>query len=205
MTYLAPASSNENLSPRMSPACVQPNDQIETQDSIGCFTVLMSLTFIVLFVLGFVLAVPIVLFMFRGTTSRGGVKDDLLEIIPDALMSEAEKRLFEVLEAAAPSFLVCPQVAMSAIVTRPSHQNQLRHRAAFSQKRLDFVLVDRETLTARLVVELDNSSHRHRQAEDAKRDEMLTRAGYPVLRVPVHHSYNIRELSVKVRSALERR
>jgi very-short-patch-repair endonuclease len=135
----------------------------------------------------------------------GCVKNGLSEIIPHALMSEAEKRFFEVLETAAPSFLVCPQVAMSAIVTRPSHQNQLRYRAAFSQKRLDFVLVDRETLTARLVVELDNSSHRHRQAEDAKRDEMLTRAGYPVLRVPVQHSYNIRELSVKVRSALERR
>lgn len=165
----------------------------------------MPLTFIVSIVLGFVLAVPIVLFMFRRTTSRGGVKDGLLEIIPHALMSEAEKRFFEVLEAAAPSFLVCPQVAMSAIVTQPIRHNPLRYWAVRSQKRLDFVLVDRETLTARLVVKLDDSSHRHRQAEDAKRGEVLTQAGYPVLRVPVHHSYSIRDLSVKVCSALEQR
>lgn len=165
----------------------------------------MSLTLTAFIVIGLVVLGPLVLFMLRRPSSRGGVHDGLLEIIPHALMSEAEKRFFEVLESAAPSFLICPQVAMSAIVTRPSHQNQLRYRAAFSQKRLDFVLVDRDTLTARLVVELDDSSHRHRQAEDAKRDEMLTQAGYPVLRVPVRQSYNVKELSAKVRSALERR
>lgn len=164
----------------------------------------MSSALTVLIVLALVLLGPVMLFMLRGTPCRGGADNELLELIPHALMTEAEKRFFEVLEtAAAPTFLVCPQVAMSAIVTRPSHQNQLRHRAAFSQKRLDFVLVDRETLTARLVVELDDQSHRNRQTEDAKRDEMLAEAGYPTLRVPVRQTYSVKDLVTKIRMTLD--
>lgn len=164
----------------------------------------MSLTLLFFVIFGFVLLVPVVLFMLRGKIGQGDTQD-LLELIPHALMSEAEKRFFNVLETAAPSFLVCPQVAMSAIVTRPSHQNQLRHRAAFSQKRLDFVLVERETLTACLVVELDDRSHHNRQAEDARRDAMLAQAGYPTLRVPVRQTYNVKDLTLKIRMALDQR
>lgn len=141
----------------------------------------------------------------KGGSSRRGGDDEPLELIAHALMTDAEKRFFAVLEAAAPSFLVCPQVAMSAIVTRPKHQNRIHHRAAFSQKRLDFVLADRETLTARLVVELDDSSHRGREHEDARRDAMLFEAGYAILRVPVRQTYSTKDLSARIQDALGHR
>jgi very-short-patch-repair endonuclease len=37
---------------------------------------------------------------------------------------------------------------------------------------------------SRLVIEIDGSSHSHRQSADARRDRALQRAGYRVLRIP---------------------
>ncbi|RZI76783.1 MAG: DUF2726 domain-containing protein [Pseudomonas sp.] len=148
-------------------------------------------------------AASLVLFMLRSTASQGGINNGFLEIIPHAQMSEAEKRLFEILELAmAPSFLVCPRVTTSAVVTRPSHHNPLRYRAIRSQKRLDFVLVDRETLNARLLVELDDMSRRNRKADDGTRHGTLAEAGYPTLRVLVRQTYNMQDLSTQIRMAM---
>ena len=56
-----------------------------------------------------------------------------------------------------------------------------------------------------LVVELDDRSHHNRQAEDARRDAMLAQAGYPTLRVPVRQTYNVKDLTLKIRMALDQR
>jgi hypothetical protein len=163
----------------------------------------MSLALIVMIVLGIVLSGPFVLFMVRRPLIKGGVTNGLVEIIPHALMSDSEKRFYEVLQIAAPSFLICPQVAKSATVTRPSYQNLLCRWLDFDQKQLDFVLVDHVTLMTHLVIQLDN--HCNRQTENIHLDKIQAQPVYPCLRVQVSQTHNVEELSAKICIALGQR
>jgi hypothetical protein len=114
-----------------------------------------------------------------------------LPYLARTLMTPTEKRFFKAISAigANNGFLVAPQVAMSALVDIPKkyNENQYAHinRAGFSQKRLDYVLLDVESLNPVLVIELDDPSHDGRENEDAPREKMLKVTGYPLLRIDV--------------------
>lgn len=76
-----------------------------------------------------------------------------------------------------PEYVVLTQVSFGAMLIAKDGAS----RYSFSQKRADFVVADK-TFKVLAVVELDDSSHKGREADDAKRDAMLTQAGYKVLR-----------------------
>lgn len=76
-----------------------------------------------------------------------------------------------------PQFAVLSQVAFSALLTARAHST----RNGFNRKVADFVVCDAE-FEVIAVIELDDSSHKGREAEDAARDAWLTGAGYQVLR-----------------------
>ena len=124
------------------------------------------------------------------------------------VLAPTEARMFRVLCEALPEAVVAPQVALSALVdTRkdaaqpiPSQNGWARlarkalstksgatahrRRAFISQKRLDFVLIDRLDGSVLGVVELDDHTHdggRARRA-DRQRDALLEACGYPVVR-----------------------
>ena len=75
-------------------------------------------------------------------------------------MSETEIRFFRVLQLALPNELVFPEVGMAALV-RPNYLGtDSRHIPPFrtiSQKRIDFVVCNRDSLAVRCLVELDDS------------------------------------------------
>ena len=68
-------------------------------------------------------------------------------------------------------------MSFSAILTTKGFYT----RSQFNRKIADFVVCD-ERMNIVAVIELDDSSHRGREQQDAVRDAMLNEAGYPVLR-----------------------
>ena len=76
-----------------------------------------------------------------------------------------------------PEFVVLAQVSFGALL----YAKDGATRNSFSQKIADFVLLDK-TFKVLAVIELDDSSHKGKEDQDAKRDAMLTKAGYRILR-----------------------
>ena len=118
-------------------------------------------------------------------------------------LTETEAKFFRRLVEALPETVVVPQMAMSALVDVAEHQKRGKHarylnanRAGFSQKRLDYVLLDRESLEVVCVIELDDHTHdaAARKASDAERDAILTGVGYPVLRFDARRMPTVAEL-----------
>jgi hypothetical protein len=95
------------------------------------------------------------------------------------IMTPTEAGFFELLCASLPEFLVFPQVSMSAIVDTA----QRRHRGFFSQKTIDFVICRRGDLSVVTVVELDDWSHDRRGHLDARRDAIVSSAGFRTVRI----------------------
>lgn len=76
-----------------------------------------------------------------------------------------------------PEYLVFAQVSFGALLKAKGGAS----RYSFSQKIADFVVTNKG-FKVLAIIELDDSSHRGREKQDASRDAMLTQAGYQVLR-----------------------
>lgn len=76
-----------------------------------------------------------------------------------------------------PEYVVLTQVSFGALLNARNGAS----RYSFSQKRADFVLLDK-SFKVLAVIELDDNSHKGREDNDMKRDAMLTQAGYKVVR-----------------------
>ncbi|WP_426161602.1 DUF2726 domain-containing protein [Pseudoduganella sp. R-34] len=92
-------------------------------------------------------------------------------------VSENEQAMYFRLVQAFPNAVVLSQVAFSALIT--SKDRATRNR--FDKKVADFVVCTNAFEIA-AVIELDDSSHRGRESQDANRDALLQSAGYRVLR-----------------------
>jgi len=93
------------------------------------------------------------------------------------LLTEREQPMFFRLQQAFPSDVVLSQVAFSALLTAKDQPT----RAMFNRKVADFVVLTK-AFEVLAVIELDDSSHKGREVQDSKRDSLLERAGYRVLR-----------------------
>jgi hypothetical protein len=115
------------------------------------------------------------------------------------LMTESEIRFFRVLQMAVPNDLVFPQVGMAAVV-RPNYAGGdprfLPALRTISQKRIDFVVCNRDSMDVRCLVELDDSSHEARR--DQLRDAITSKAGYRTVRVRAARRYDIDGLRRRV-------
>lgn len=104
------------------------------------------------------------------------------------LLTPTELIFFKRLRQSFPEVLVCPQVALAAIIDIPARYNQgkFKHvnRAPFAAKFADFAIVEPDTGEVHAIIGLDDYSHdgAERQAEDAARDAMLEEVGIPVHR-----------------------
>jgi hypothetical protein len=100
------------------------------------------------------------------------------------LLTPNEMEFLGRLEGAAPELRFCPQVAMGALmepaVPRGNRKAYYRLRGMFSQKIVDFVAQHRSDGQILAVIELDDRTHN--AEKDARRDEMLTSAGYRIVR-----------------------
>ncbi len=123
-----------------------------------------------------VLAVIVIAFLMFGGKNKKP-KQQHTPISAKPILTKRELQFFAVLEQALPRAYIFPQVSFSAILTTKGFYT----RSQFNRKIADFVVCD-ERMNIVAVIELDDSSHRGREQQDAVRDAMLNEAGYPVLR-----------------------
>lgn len=101
-------------------------------------------------------------------------KHDLRKKTP---LTEREQGMFFRLCATFPEYVVLSQVAFSALLL----SKQQATRNGYNRKFADFVLCTKSFQVV-AVIELDDSSHKGREAADGDRDAWLTAAGYRVVR-----------------------
>lgn len=123
-----------------------------------------------------VLAVIIMALLMLGGKNKKP-KQQHTPISAKAILTKRELQFFQVLEQALPHAYIFPQVSFSAILTTKGFYT----RSQFNRKIADFVICD-ERMNIVALIELDDSSHKGREQQDAARDAMLNEAGYPVLR-----------------------
>lgn len=98
---------------------------------------------------------------------------------PKQIATINEQGMFWRLVSAFPAneYIVLTQVSFGALLTAKGGAS----RYSFSQKIADFVLINKG-FKVLAIIELDDSSHKGREAKDESRDAMLIEAGYKVLR-----------------------
>lgn len=149
---------------------------------------------IIVFVAAFALAKD---YLFK-TNRKNGFTDDV-QFRPRPLLTKAEISFLEALEKVVPPqiriYAQVPVIVLVDVVaddfsTRTSNSNRI------DKKRVDFVLVDPQTMVVRKVVELDDRSHDRpdRQNRDELVDDVLGRAGIPVVHCKAQATYDLATL-----------
>lgn len=90
-----------------------------------------------------------------------------------------EQPTFNRLREALPDNIVLAQVSFGALLSTSGQGTRNR----FNRKIADFVVLDK-SFNVVAIVELDDSSHKGREKQDADRDAMLKEAGYRIIRYP---------------------
>jgi very-short-patch-repair endonuclease len=127
--------------------------------------------------MGLVVLMAIVLWVGAAVVKSGSRRKALGDIRARKLLSDREQPMFHRLQQAFPEYIVLSQVAFSALITA----KDMPTRAMFNRKVADFVLANK-AFEVVAVIELDDASHRGREEHDSRRDSLLERAGYRVLR-----------------------
>ncbi|MDY0341463.1 MAG: DUF2726 domain-containing protein [Coriobacteriia bacterium] len=123
----------------------------------------------------------------------------------DDFLSAAELSFYRALSAAVGTKThVCPKVNLADLffVAKPNENQGARGR--ISQKHVDFVLCDPESMRPLAGVELDDSSHARadRQTRDELVNGVFAAAGLPLIRIPAAASYNPADIALKVAAHL---
>jgi len=125
-----------------------------------------------------------------------------------SLLSPAERSFFGVLEpiAADLSLRVFCKVRLADVLLVPRdapNRQSLLNRT--SQKHLDFVLCDPDTLAPVLAVELDDASHGRQDRQ--RRDEFVgaacAAADLPILHARAHHSYIVADVRAQLTTLVD--
>lgn len=138
------------------------------------FAIVVAIAIAAAIVLALLIALGVALY-FRRRAPR-------FQVIKRALLTENEKDFLGRLEEAFPSHRIMAQVSMGALMAPAVHggsRDYLSIRARFSQKVVDYVVLD-DALEVVVLVELDDRTHR--AGKDAVRDAMTAAAGYVTLR-----------------------
>lgn len=164
----------------------------------------MSSNMELLFIVG-AIAVAIVVVVFQQKRSFPYVK-------AGPLLSAAERAFYAALiRAVAPGQVVMAKVRVADIiklkdsVSRKGQSSQWwKAFAQISQKHVDFVVLDEKTFEARLVVELDDSSHNSAKAKenDGIKNKSFAAAGLPLVRFKARKEYDVNEVAATLIAAL---
>lgn len=133
--------------------------------------------------------------------SLRGAVGPRLQIERKRLMTPSEVRFWHRLETALPDHRIFGQVSMGALlkpVRGLSRSDWWSNYGRYSQKIVDFVVVDAASGEVVAIVELDDASHN--RSADLARDTLLGRGGYPVLRFDVRRFPSV--LAIRSRFAL---
>jgi len=124
------------------------------------------------------------------------------------LLSQGEAAFFGSLcEAVAGRFHIMCKVRLADVITCTSKNWKRGFGAAISQKHLDFVLCEKETMRFVLAIELDDRSHE--RPERRRRDSFVNSALYTscvaFLRFEAHASYSVSLIRARIEGLLRAR
>ena len=103
-------------------------------------------------------------------------------------------------------FYIGVQVPMTAVLKVPDDQWDKTAGRKIRQKKLDFVLANRQTFEIVAVIELDDRSHEleHRKRRDRFVDQAFAAAGVLLIRIPVYRRYDPRLIRTIINTQLRR-
>lgn len=93
------------------------------------------------------------------------------------ILTMNEQPTFMKLREALPEHIILAQVSFSAFMTAKGYPT----RNLFNRKIADFVVLDKK-FNIIAIVELDDSSHKGKEDQDAERDALIAEAGHRVIR-----------------------
>ncbi|NTW29118.1 MAG: DUF2726 domain-containing protein [Coriobacteriia bacterium] len=142
-----------------------------------------------------------ILRIFGIRAASGPSADSLPYRMRDDFLSKAELSFYRVLHNAVDGrAVICPKVNLCDVffVVRPNENMAARGR--ISQKHVDFLLCESDTLRPVLGLELDDSSHarQDRQQRDELVDSVFQAAGLPLLHIQVRSSYSVGEIAAQL-------
>ena len=121
--------------------------------------------------------------------------------------SKAEHSFYRVpIPAVDDQWLVFAKVRLFDLVSIPSGTAEYqKHQNRVQSKHVDFALCSPDSVSPRLVIELDDASHKRakRAVRDQFVDDALRAAGRPILRVPAKRGYDLTRLADEIRRLTE--
>jgi hypothetical protein len=101
-------------------------------------------------------------------------------------------------------FFISPKVALSDLffVARPNENVQYSNKLL--RKNVDFLLLDRATLTPALAIELDHPKQVDHGLAGSFLDGVFAAAGLPLLHVAVQQTYDVIGLTLNIKAVLTR-
>lgn len=125
----------------------------------------------------FIIIGAIAVFVLKNMNGEQNKKGKRTPITGKRPLTMNEQPMFIRLIAALPEYGVLAQVAFSSFMTAKGYTT----RNLFNRKVADFVVIDRN-FNVVAIVELDDSSHKGREDNDANRDALINEAGFRVIR-----------------------
>lgn len=110
----------------------------------------------------------------------------------DDFLSAAERSVFGVLcQVVGTQGVVCPKVRVADLLFVADRRGNQGYVNRIDRKHVDFVICAPDTITPRVVVELDDASHerRDRRERDEFVDAAFQAAGLPVVRITAKRQY----------------
>lgn len=162
----------------------------------------MSFIILPLIILFLVLGIFVIISSF---VTGGGIykeKPKYLYNRKQFFMTRAEHGFYKtLLEAVGDRYFIFAQVHLPTLLDHKVHgQNWHAAFAHINRKSVDFVLCDKDYISPKLAIELDDSSHERpdRQERDRIVENILENAGVPLLRVKNNLNISPQDLAEKI-------
>jgi Protein of unknown function (DUF2726) len=116
------------------------------------------------------------------------------------LLSNAELSFYHCLLQAIPEEdIVMCKCRMEDIMFVPrGTENHMKYRGYIKSRHVDFVICDKKTMYTKLVIELDDRSHKKTSESDKRKNEILKSVNIPIVRIPAQKTYNIEDVKKKI-------
>ncbi|WP_296560014.1 DUF2726 domain-containing protein [Pigmentiphaga sp.] len=118
------------------------------------------------------------------------------------LLTDNEKRWFQLIKSALPNEYLSVQVALNQLV-KAEGKNWRAAKNKIDPRSIDFIVMNSE-FAVTLAIEIDDRSHKRqdRQTDDEKKTNALRQAKIPLLRIPATPLLTSDEVKTRIASAL---
>jgi hypothetical protein len=129
------------------------------------------------------------------------IYDETPYCVKDNFLTKPEMTFYIALrEAVSPKVTICPKVGLKDIFFISDKEQRNKYWPKISQKHVDFLLCNPETMQPICGIELDDSSHSTQKAKerDATKDKAFQDAKLPLVRIKTKASYTSEDIILAV-------